>query len=112
MIGGEGAFVVGALASVAAAASLTGAPYLVGMAGMMLAATLAGGLWIGLSGAPRVYRGVNETIRSLLLNYIAIAVMNHVIAGPMRDPTVVHRLPRVKRFTAWLSTICAGIHSA
>ena len=91
VIGGEGAFVVGALAAVAAAVPLVGAPYIVGMGGMMLAAMITGGLWIGLSGALRVYRGVNETISSLLLNYIAIALMNHLISGPMRDPTVVHR---------------------
>lgn len=91
VIGGEGAFVVGALGAVAAAVLLAGAPYLVGLAGMLLAAALTGGLWISLSGALRVYRGVNETISSLLLNYIAIALMNHLISGPMRDPAVVHR---------------------
>lgn len=91
VIGGEGAFVVGGLAAVAAAVPLAGAPYLVGLTGMLLAATLMGGLWISLSAALRVYRGVNETISSLLLNYIAIAVMNHLISGPMRDPAVVHR---------------------
>jgi general nucleoside transport system permease protein len=91
VIGGEGAFVVGALASVVAAVSVTGVPYFIGLAGMMVAAMIVGGLWISLSGALRVYRGVNETISSLLLNYIAIAVMNHLISGPMRDLGVVHR---------------------
>lgn len=91
VIGGEGAFVVGALGAVAAAVLLAGMPYAVGIAGMMLAAILMGGLWIGFAGALRVYRGVNETISSLLLNYIAIALMNHLISGVMRDPTVVHR---------------------
>jgi simple sugar transport system permease protein len=61
IIGGEGAFVVGALAAVAAAVLLAGAPYAVGLAGMMLAAIVMGGLWISLSGALRAYRGVNET---------------------------------------------------
>lgn len=91
VIGNEGAFVVGAVGAVAASVPLAGAPYLVGLAGMMLAGMVTGGLWIGLAGALRVYRGVNETISSLLLNYIAIAAMNHLISGPMRDPTVVHR---------------------
>jgi ABC-type uncharacterized transport system permease subunit len=91
IIGNEGAFVVGAIASVLAAVTLAGLPPVVGLAGMMIAAMLAGALWIGLSGALRVYRGVNETISSLLLTYIAIAVMNHLVAGPIRDPQVVHR---------------------
>ena len=36
----------------------------------------AGGLWIVLSGALRQYRGVNETISSLLLVYIGLAILN------------------------------------
>src|SRR3546814_20956673 len=36
--------------------------------------------------ALRHWRGVNETIASLLLSYIALAVMNQMVAGPMRDP--------------------------
>lgn len=91
IIGGEGAFVIGALATVVAALGLAGASPLVGLAGMMISAMVAGGLWIAMSGALRVYRGVNETISSLLLAYIAIAMMNHLISGPMRDPSVVNR---------------------
>ena len=45
-----------------------------------------GGLWIAFCGALRHYRGVNETISSLLLNYIAIAVASHIFSGPFRDP--------------------------
>ena len=42
---------------------------------LAMAATgmLAGGLWIMAVGALKYYRGVNETISSLLMNYIAIA---------------------------------------
>ena len=53
---------------------------------MIIAGMTAGGLWIGLAGALRHYRGVNETISSLLLTYIAIAILNHMVFGPMRDP--------------------------
>lgn len=91
IIGGEGALVMGAVATVVASGALvdTGRPTII--AGMMLAAMLMGGLWVAAAGALRHYRGVNETISSLLLNYIAIAVMSHLVAGPIRDLTVVHR---------------------
>ena len=56
-----------------------------------MAGAVAGGLWIGFVGGLRHYRGVNETISSLLLNYIAIAVMSHLVLGLMRDPAVLHR---------------------
>jgi simple sugar transport system permease protein len=91
VIGGEGALIVGALAAVAIAAALPAQPHGVVVPAMMLAGMAAGGLWIGFAGGLRYYRGVNETISSLLLNYIAIALMNHLVTGPMRDRAVLHR---------------------
>ena len=52
---------------------------------------IGGGLWIMLSGALRHYRGVNETISSLLLVYIAIAILNHLVEGPLRDPASLNK---------------------
>ena len=52
---------------------------------------VAGGLLILIAGALRHYRGVNETISSLLLTYIAIAVFNHLVEGPMRDPASLNK---------------------
>jgi simple sugar transport system permease protein len=91
MIGGEGALILGALGTVVAAVACAGAPPMVAIPIMALSAAGVGGAWIALSGWLREVRGVNETISSLLMNYIAIAVMNHVISGPMRDAAVVHR---------------------
>ena len=54
---------------------------------MVLTALLAGGAWIGFVGVLRHYRGVNETIASLLLYYIAVAIMNFFVDGALRDPT-------------------------
>ena len=44
-----------------------------------------------LAGALRHYRGVNETISSLLLTYIAIALFNHLVEGPLRDPASLNK---------------------
>ncbi len=52
---------------------------------------IVGGLWISLAGALRHYRGVNETISSLLLTYIAIALFNHFVEGPLRDPASLNK---------------------
>ena len=91
VIGGEGAFVVGAVATVIAAAALSSFPPPVVMLGMAMCGSIAGGVWIGAVGALRRLKGVNETISSLLLNYIAIAIMNHLVNGPIRDYEVVNR---------------------
>lgn len=86
IIGNEGALVMGGLAAVVVGLSIgTSVPPLLAQMLMAIAAITAGGLWILLAGALRHYRGVNETISSLLLNYIAIALINHLVEGPMRD---------------------------
>ena len=85
IIGGEGALLIGGLAATSAALAFQGSSPLVVQLAMALAGAAGGGLWIALAGGLRFYRGVNETISSLLLNYIAIAVFFHLISGPIRD---------------------------
>ena len=91
IIGGEGAFVIGGLAATAAALALHGSAPIVMQLAMAAAGMAAGGTWIALAGGLRHYRGVNETISSLLLVYIAIAILNHLVEGPMRDPASLNK---------------------
>jgi simple sugar transport system permease protein len=91
IIGNEGALVVGGVAAAAAAIAVTGAPPLVVQLVMAIAAMIVGGLWIAFAGVLRQRRGVNETISSLLLTYIAIALMNHFVEGPLRDPASLNK---------------------
>jgi general nucleoside transport system permease protein len=91
VIGGEGALVLGGLAC----ASL---PYVLSLPGNALgtflacaAGALAGALWIMLAGYLRQYRGINETISSLLLGYVAIGVFKHLVEGPLRDPASLNK---------------------
>lgn len=91
IIGGEGALVLGGLAAVATALAVEGAPPAFVQFSMIVVGMTIGGLWIGLAGALRHYRGVNETISSLLLFYIAVAIMNHLVEGVMRDPASLNK---------------------
>src|SRR6218665_1153160 len=74
IIGGEGALVLGGLGCAAL-------PYLMPLPANVLGTVLvcaagaaSGALWIALAGWLRQYRGVNETISSLLLAYVAIGL--------------------------------------
>jgi ABC-type uncharacterized transport system permease subunit len=86
MIGGEGALVMGGFAAAAVAIPMldhfSPIPTLLIMA---LVAILVGACWVGIAGALRHARGVNETISSLLLTYIGIAIMNFFVEGSLRD---------------------------
>src|SRR5467141_5324262 len=91
IIGGEGALLIGALAATGTALMMQSAPPLVVQLAMIVAGMAGGGLWIMLAGGLRQYRGVNETISSLLLVYIALAILNHLVEGMMRDPASLNK---------------------
>jgi simple sugar transport system permease protein len=87
VIGGEGALVMGGFAAAALSIPMvTGhwPPMLVWLI-MAAAAAAVGGIWIGIVGYLRHARGVNETISSLLMTYIGIAIMNFFVEGALRD---------------------------
>ncbi|RWO32822.1 MAG: ABC transporter permease [Mesorhizobium sp.] len=91
VIGGEGAIVLGGVAAAAMGVAASGAPAFFVILVMGVAGLAAGGIWIGAVGALRHYRAVNETISSLLMAYIAIALMNHLVEGPLRDPASLNK---------------------
>jgi len=93
LIGAEGALVLGGFTSAAVAIPLVtgGVAPGVTLPLMALSATAVGAAWIGLAGWLRHYRGVNETISSLLLSYIAVAIMNFFVEGLLRDPASANK---------------------
>lgn len=91
VIGGEGALVLGGLAAAALPILLPLPQGWLGSGLLLAAAALAGAAWIALAGALRQWRGVNETISSLLLGYLAIALFKHIVEGPLRDPASLNK---------------------
>jgi ABC-type uncharacterized transport system permease subunit len=87
IIGGEGCVLLGGLMAALVAHAMPSAPPLVVQISMVVFGMAMGGVWIAIAGALKQYRGVNETISSLLMNYIALAILNHCVEGPMHDPT-------------------------
>jgi ABC-type uncharacterized transport system permease subunit len=86
MIGGEGALVLGGFVAAAVAIPMIGVlPPLLTLPIMVVFAMIVGAFWVGLAGFLRYARGVNETISSLLLTYIGIAIMNFFVEGALRD---------------------------
>jgi general nucleoside transport system permease protein len=90
VIGGEGAFVVGGLAAILAGLCVPEASAWWCLTLMFIAACIAGGLWIMAVGALQHFRRVNETISSLLLNYIAIAILQFLVVGILKDPSTLN----------------------
>jgi ABC-type uncharacterized transport system permease subunit len=92
IIGNEGALLLGGLGAAASAMLLPhGVTPIWALSTMLLAGGAVGGLWITLAGVLRQRRGVNETISSLLLFYIGLAVFLHLVEGPLRDPSSLNK---------------------
>ena len=56
------------------------------LACIVLAAAAGGAGWGATAGALKVRFGVHETISTLLLNFIALLLVNHFVYGSWRDP--------------------------
>lgn len=86
-IGAEGQIYFGAIFAAWTALYLApGAPGMVLVPLMIVAAMIGGGLWGLIPGALRAYFGASEIITSLMLNYVAILFSDYLIHGPWRDP--------------------------
>lgn len=85
-VGAEGEMIAGAIGGTAVILAMPAAPFLLLMPLMTLAAMAAGALWGAIIGAGRAYLNVNETIASLMLNFVAIDFLEYLINGPWEAP--------------------------
>lgn len=91
-LGGEGQFIMGSIAGclVATQSGIEGFP---GIVLCLLAGMLAGSLWAMLPGLLKVYRGQNEMIISIMLNYVATLFMGVIYTSWFRDGNVPQTAP-------------------
>jgi simple sugar transport system permease protein len=116
-IGAEGQALVGALAAAAMVRyfPLESKPAMLSL--MAIAAALAGGVWAGVAGLLKAKWSVNEIITTLMLNYIAIRLLEYFVYGPWRDPSSLG-FPMTSRFidsarlpSLWDTRIHMGIYA-
>jgi general nucleoside transport system permease protein len=65
---------------------------------MAVAGMIAGGIWGAIPGVLRAVFNANETITTLMLNYVAIILCDYLIHGPWKDPNG-HGFPGTARFS-------------
>jgi simple sugar transport system permease protein len=92
-IGAEGQLYAGALAAVAVGGlhggtGLEWSPWVL-FPLMMLAAALAGALWLLGPALAKVKLGVDEVVTTLLLNFVMLLLVSALLDGPMKDPTAM-----------------------
>jgi ABC-type uncharacterized transport system permease subunit len=85
-IGAEGQFYMGAIGATYVALFWSHLPIWLLLPLMGLAGILCGGIWCLIPAIPKAFWNVNETISTLLLNYVAISFCAFLVFGPFRDP--------------------------
>jgi simple sugar transport system permease protein len=96
-IGAEGQYVMGAVfaTGVALMADKTSSAWMV--VPLLLAGTLGGMFWAGITAWLRDRFHANEILVSLMLVYVAIMVLGYLVYGPWKDP-LGYNFPQTKTF--------------
>jgi simple sugar transport system permease protein len=112
-IGAEGQMAWGGIAAAFVALFLS--DYLPGpilIPAMMILGILAGALWGLIPAALKAWIGVNEILTTLMMNYVAILMVEYLYHGPWRDPQG-YGFPGSAEFVraAWLPRLAGRVHA-
>jgi ABC-type uncharacterized transport system permease subunit len=83
-IGAAGQYQLAALLAAGAGAAVT-LPAVIHVSYVMLIAVVVGAAYAAIAGILKVWRGVNEVISTIMLNYIAIGISAFLLAEPLRN---------------------------
>ena len=85
-IGGEGQFYLGAIGATIIGTMPLEIPAALHILLCILAAVLFGGIFAILPGYLKAYKGFNEIVITMLLNYVALLFASYLLQGPMQEP--------------------------
>ncbi len=85
-IGAEGQLLLGAIAAAGIGTLVGGLPPLIALPIMIVGGALGGAAWALLPALLRVRFGIDEVVTTLLLNPVALLLVNGLLHGPWRDP--------------------------
>ncbi|WP_146548431.1 ABC transporter permease [Rummeliibacillus suwonensis] len=99
-IGAEGQFLLGAIGATAVTIFLPDLPGALYIPLMLIMGIAAGAIWGLFTALPRTYFQVNELITSLMLNYVALLLLNYLVYEAWRDPAGFN-FPGTPEFTPY-----------
>jgi general nucleoside transport system permease protein len=89
-IGAEGQFYAGAIAATWVGLHVTGQPTWLALVTVLGAAAIAGAAWVAVPVWLKLRFGVIEVISTLLLNFVAEALVSLLVQGPLQEPTRIY----------------------
>lgn len=99
-IGGEGQMVIGAILGTLIGLNLEGWPGWIVISLALLGGFVGGAIWGGIPGLLKAYFNVNEILSTIMMNAIAVQMMNFLLRGPMIDPSqaeLASKIPQTAR---------------
>ena len=99
-IGGEGQMIVGAITGTLVGLTLVDWPGWAVIPLAILTGFLGGAIWGGIPGFLKAYFNVNEILSTVMMNAIAVQLMNFLLRGPMIDPAqaeLASKIPQTAR---------------
>ena len=94
-LGGEGQMIIGALAATALGLAFPDWPGSLIIPLAMLAGFLGGAIWGGIPGALKAYFNASELLSTIMMNAIAVQLMNFLLSGPMIDPVQASKASKI-----------------
>jgi general nucleoside transport system permease protein len=85
-IGAQGQFLMGALGAAAVGGAVHDSPPVIAITLAVLGGVLAGVIWGGIVGVLKATSGAHEVVTTIMMNYIALAVLSWAVSGPLRLP--------------------------
>ncbi len=84
-IGGEGQIAVGGICATWTALHVGALPGVLPIVASLAGAALGGAAWAAIAAALRLWRGVNEVISTLMLNFVGLLMVGEVLNGPLGE---------------------------
>ena len=109
-IGGEGQLQLAAVATTLVATATGFSSPLLHTFLAIAAGAVVGALWAFVPGLLRAYKGFNEIVVTMLLNYVAILLVSYFVQGPIKDPAGYFPQSKPIAATAKLQIILPGTH--
>jgi simple sugar transport system permease protein len=94
-IGGEGQMIIGAILATWLGLTFTSLPGWLMIILAMLAGFFGGAIWGGIPGLLKAYFNVNEILSTVMMNAIAVQIMNFMLRGPMIDPIQAQKASKI-----------------
>jgi simple sugar transport system permease protein len=94
-IGGEGQMIIGGLLATWIGLTFTGLPGWVAVTLALFAGFVGGAIWGGIPGYLKAYFNVNEILSTVMMNAIAVQIMNFMLRGPMIDPIQAQKASKI-----------------